>query len=116
MRRKVAKELGRAGKTLSRNKGKVGLAAAGVALVAGALVVARKRMRRRRTDGSGAVASEPQHDGVADSAESAMHIPLAIGADLRPRGDSRKGTMKDAPVAGALFNEVREDRKESRVQ
>lgn len=125
MRRKVTRKLGSAARGAARsvaraagaNKGKIGVAAAGVALVAGAVVLAKKqRSRRKLTEGSGAVASEPQADGVAETPEAAKHIPVAVGADLIPRGDSRKGTMTEAPVPGARFNETREDRKNSRMQ
>lgn len=120
MRKRIAKKLGSAARGAARaagaNKGKIGLAAAGVALVAGAVVLAKKkRARRKLNEGSGAVASEPQAEGTADSEEAAMRIPVAVDADLTPRGDSRKGTMTEAPVPGARFNETREDRKNNRM-
>lgn len=124
MRKKVAKQIGRAarsaGKGLVNNKKKVGLAAVGVALVTGAIVLAqkKKRARRARNDGAGALASEPetQADGAPESEESAMSIPVVGDADVASRSNSRSGSMTEAPVAGARFNNVRDDRKGPRVQ
>lgn len=110
MRKKVAKGLGRAARAVGKNKGKAGLAVAGAALVAGAVVLAKKhRARRARNDGSGDLASssdEQANSTVADSAEAALHIPVMREPDAE--------RMTEAPVAGGRFNHVREDRKTAR--
>ena len=123
MRKTVAKRIGRAaraaGKHLGKNKSTVGLAAAGAAVVVGAVVLAKnRRARRARNDGTGASAEEPDARSaeIGDSAEAAMHIPVVADADATTRSRSRKGRMTEAPVAGARFNDVREDRKDTRTE
>lgn len=69
---------------LADSKGTLGLAAAGVALVAGGAMAARSVMRKRRATG-----------GVADSAEAAMHVPVVPGADADPMKD----TVGEEPLA-----------------
>ena len=97
---KVAGKAGKVAGKVAGKKGKIGLAAAGVVLVAGAVALARKkRARGKRSEGT---------------AESARKIPVSADADLSPRGDGRKGTMPDAPVAGARFNDVRDEPKDGR--
>lgn len=93
--RAALKVAGKAGKVAGK-KGKIGLAAAGVVLVAGAVALARKKRARGKLS-----------EGTA---ESARKIPVSADADLSPRGDGRKGTMPDAPVAGARFNEPKDGR------
>ncbi len=110
----AGKVAGKAGK-VAGTKGKIGLAAAGVVLVAGAVVLAKKkRAQRKAIEGKRAVASKQHADGLTESAESASMIPVAADADLSPRGDSRKGFMTEAPVAGARFNGVRDDPTDGR--
>jgi hypothetical protein len=111
-------------RAVAKNKGKAGIAVAGVALAAGAILLAKKtRARRKRNDGAGALASsvdELSTPETADSSEAAMNIPVARDADLpsesgsQTRATTRRGSMTAAPVPGARFNGVRNDRKETR--
>jgi hypothetical protein len=124
MRKKVAKKIGRAVRAVGSNKTKAGLAAAGVVLAAGAIILAKKRRSRRaRNDAEGDVDSNTEKSvasGEAGSTDAALDIPVAMEADTvsesgsNTRATTRRGRMVEAPVAGARFNQVRNDRKETR--
>jgi hypothetical protein len=85
MKKQVKKGLGRAIKAVAANSGKAGIAAAGVAVAAGAVVLAKKKLSKRGRNTDGFVAEEDL-TGTPDSAEEAMHVPTSGGQQTGGNG------------------------------